>query len=126
MEKGILNANRVHLEDHEYNTVKLLLNLGHNIDLIPQSQIKGVRRPDIVFNGISWEMKSPKGSGRNTIKHTMQNAGHQSPNIIVDLRRCKLPLNEAVKELKYYFNISKRIRRLMIITDSENIIDYSK
>ena len=126
MEKGKIITNGVHLEDHEFDTVKLLRDQGVDIELIPQSQIKGLRRPDIVFQGISWEMKSPKGNGRNTIKHTMQNAGHQSSNIIVDLRRCRLSTDDAVKELEYYFKISKRIRRLKIIVDSENIIDYSK
>ena len=126
MEKGKIITNGVHLEDHEFDTVKLLRDQGLDIELIPQSQIKGLRRPDIVFQGISWEMKSPKGNGRNTIKHTIQNAGHQSSNIIVDLRRCRLSTDDAVKELEYYFKISKRIRRLKIIVDSENIIDYSK
>ena len=126
MKQGKIITNNVHLEDHEFNTVRLLSEQGFDIELIPQSQIKGLRRPDIISQGISWEMKSPKGNGRNTIKHTMQNAGHQSSNIIVDLRRCKLSTDVSVKELEYYFKISKRIRRLKIIVDSENIIDYIK
>lgn len=126
MEKGILKQNGVHLEDHEYETVKLFLDLGYDIELIPPSKIKGLQMPDLMLQGIPWEMKSPKGSGKNTIKHTLQNAGHQSSNIIVDLRRCKLPEPIAQRDLNYYFKISKRIRRMKVVINEEKIVDYSK
>lgn len=126
MEKGILKNNGVHLEDHEYATVKLLLGIGLNIELIPTSQVKGMRTPDISINGVLWEIKSPTGGGKNTIKHTFQNATHQSNNIIVDLRRCKLQQDLAIKELEQRFSLSKRIRRMKIITNDEKIIDFKK
>ena len=105
MGMGILKQNNVHLEDHEYETVKLLLSLGYDIELIPPSQIKGLRMPDLMMQGIPWEMKAPKGDGKNTVRHTLQNAGHQATNIIVDLRRCRLSEDYALKELDYYFHI---------------------
>ena len=126
MSKGMLKQNGVHLEDHEYATVKLLLALGEDVELIPPSKIKGLQMPDMMLQGLPWEMKSPKGSGKNTIRHTIQNAGHQSCNIIVDLRRCKLSADLALKDLDYYFKISKRVRRMKVIVDDEEIIDYNK
>ncbi|MBQ9610153.1 MAG: hypothetical protein IJV15_12015 [Lachnospiraceae bacterium] len=126
MKNGILKSNGVHLEEHEYATVKLLLNTGLDIELIPSSQVKGMRTPDISVNGILWEIKSPTGSGKNTLKHTLQNASHQSNNVIVDLRRCKLPQDQAIKDLEQRFNLSKRIRRMKIITNDEIIIDFKK
>jgi len=126
MGKGILKTNGVHLEDHEYATVKLLLSIGFNIELIPASQVKGMRTPDISINGVLWEIKAPTGNGKNTIKHTLQNASHQSNNVIVDLRRCKLNQDQAIKELEQRFNLSKRIRRMKIITNDEKIIDFKK
>ena len=126
MKEGILKTNGVHLEEHEYATVKLLLNTGLDIELIPTSQVKGMRTPDISINGILWEIKSPTGNGKNTLKHTLQNASHQSNNVIVDLRRCKLPQEQAIKDLEQRFNLSKRIRRMKIITNDEIIIDFKK
>lgn len=126
MGTGILKTNGVHLEDHEYATVKLLLSIGFNIELIPASQVKGMRTPDISINGVLWEIKAPTGNGKNTIKHTLQNASHQSNNVIVDLRRCKLNQDQAIKELEQRFNLSKRIRRMKIITNDEKIIDFKK
>lgn len=118
--------NGVHLQKHEYSTVKFFLKKGVDIELIPPSQTKGQKTADIIMQGKAWEIKSPVGSGKNTIRHIIQNAGHQSSNVIVDLRRCKLSRETALKELAYYFKISKRIRRLIIIVNDEEIIDYQK
>lgn len=126
MKKGQFKQNGVHLEEHEYNTVKHLLNCGYDIELIPPSDIKGVRSPDVMINGNAWEMKAPQGNGKNTIRNNIKNAGHQSSNIVVDLRRCKLDDEIAVKELYMHFKASKRIRRLIIMVNDEKIIDCKK
>lgn len=126
MEKGTLKTNGVHFEKHEYATVKLLLIHGHNIELIPSSQVKGMRTPDISISGVLWEIKAPTGNSRNTMKHTLQKAAHQSNNVIVDLRRCTMPQNNAIKELEHHFNLSRRLRRMKIITIDEKIIDFEK
>ncbi|MBP5471517.1 MAG: hypothetical protein J6Y12_02480 [Lachnospiraceae bacterium] len=124
MKKGILKQNGVHLEKHEFKTVELFLNLGYDVELIPPSGIKGLHMPDIMLEGIPWEMKAPLGGGKTTIRHTMQNAGHQSCNIIIDLRRCKLNQNTAIKDIESYYKLSKRIRKMKVIVNDLEIIDY--
>ncbi|MBR0093466.1 MAG: hypothetical protein IJP92_17405 [Lachnospiraceae bacterium] len=126
MGKGTLKQNGVHLKEHEYKTVKVFLEQGYDVELIPASQIKGFHAPDIMLQGVPWEMKAPQGSGKNTIKNTVQNASHQSENIILDLRRCKLPQDKAAKEAEQKFMLSKRLRRLKIVLDGEKILDFSK
>ena len=126
MEKGILKTNGVHLEEHEYATVKLFIENGYNVELVPPSTIKGLRMPDIMIQGIPWEMKSPQGDGKRTIMNTIQNAAHQSGNVIIDLRRCKLEEAQAIREINHHFQLSKRIRRMRIITKDEKIVDLSK
>jgi len=123
MKNGNLKTNGVHLRDHEYATVKLLLENGYDVELIPPSQINGLRMPDIMLHGTPWEMKSPQGGGKCTIMNTIQNGVNQSRNMIVDLRRCKLSDEQALKELKYYLKNSKRLRRLKVITKAEIILD---
>ena len=123
---GKLIQNGVHLEPHEFNTVRLLLNNGYDVELIPPSRIKGLRMPDIILQGVPWEMKSPEGSGKYTIKNIVQSASHQSENIIVDLRRCKMNDDIATTEIERYFNFSKRIRRVKVITKIEKVIDFQK
>ena len=124
--KGQLKQNGVHLGEHEYKTVKLFIERGYDIELIPPSIIKGLQMPDIMMLGKPWEMKSPIGNGRNTIKHTIKSAGKQSCNVILDLRRCKLSANEATKKIEYFFNASKRIRNLKVVVNAEKIIDFIK
>ena len=46
--------------------------------------------------------------------------------IIIDLRRCKMMDDEAIRKIRHYFDLSKRIRRIKIITKTAEIIDFSK
>jgi hypothetical protein len=71
-------------------------------------------------------MKAPIGGGKYTIKNIIQNASHQSENIIVDLRRCKMDEEKSINELERYFRLSRRIRRIIIITKSEKKLDFTK
>ena len=124
--QGTLKQNGVHLREHEYQTVKTLLNKGFDVELIPPSQIKGLPMPDIMMSGIPWEIKSPNGKGKNTIKHILQKAKHQSDSIIVDLRRSQLDEDLIITELKHHYQLSKRLRRMKIITKNDEILDFSK
>ncbi len=124
MAKGKLTQNGVHLQDHEYKTVKLLLELGYDIDLIPKSQIKHYRTPDIMMNGVPWEIKAPEGDGKKTIENTLQGAAGQSRNVIVDLFRSKMPEADAIKGFEQYFKRSKRIKRMKIIKKNREILDF--
>ena len=126
MKRGKLKQNGVHLEDHEYRTVDLLLGKGYDVELIPRSQIKGLHLPDISINGVLWEIKAPEGKTRNTIKHNLQNSEKQSTNVIIDLFRCGLPDKESLKELEHRFNLSKRLRRMMVITKDRELLDFTK
>ncbi len=126
MGKGHLKQNDVHLQDHEYTTVKLLIENGFDIELIPPSQIKNLKIPDMILQGVPWEMKSPVADGKYTIKNIVQNASHQSENILIDLRRCKISDEIAIKQIRHFFELSKRIRRVKIITKDGGILDYSK
>ena len=124
--KGKLTQNKVHLNEHEYQTVKLLLENGFDVELIPPSKIQGLRMPDIMMLGVAWEMKSPEGNGKNTLKNAIQNASHQSESIIIDLRRTSIQDQAAVKELEKRFKLSRRLKRMKIICKDENILDYKK
>ncbi len=126
MGKGKLTQNRVHLQDHEYNTVSLFLELGHDIELIPKSQIPHYRQPDIMMDGLAWEIKAPIGTGKNNIENVMQGATEQSRNIIIDLIRSKMSEEEAIKGYQQFFMNSKRIKRMIIIKKNREILDFSK
>ncbi len=126
MEKGTLKQNGVHLQDHEYATVKLLLENGYDIELIPPSQIKNLRMPDIMMCELPWEMKAPEGKSKYTAQNIIQDAVKQAQNVIVDLRRCKLLESRALSDFKREFEKSKHIKRMKIIRKNLEILDFSK
>ncbi len=126
MKKGKITPNGVSLEKHEYDTILFLTNLGHDIELIPRSTTCGVQTPDIIMNGIGWEIKSPKGKGKWLIKNTIQNASHQSENIIIDLRRIKINQTKCLSAIERQFKFSKRIKKILVITKDRKLLDFYK
>ena len=126
MKKGKIIPNGVILEKHEYRTVLLFTEMGVDIELIPKSEEKGVHAPDILMNGLRWEMKSPKGEGKYLMQNTIQKAVKQSRNVIVDLRRVKRSQERCLQELEKEFGSSKNLQKLKIITKSRKILDFEK
>lgn len=126
MKKGKIIPNGVILEKHEYRTILLFTEIGIDIELIPKSERKGIHTPDIVMNGLKWEIKSPKGEGKYLMQNTIQKAVKQSRNVIVDLKRTKRSQGRCLQELKNEFDKSKSLQRLKIITKSNKILDFKK
>ena len=83
-----------------------------------------MNRGKLKQNGVLWEMKAPEGGGKNTVRHNLERAKKQSQNVIIDLHRCKLSDEQAIKELKHHFKLSKRFKRMKIITKSREILDF--
>ena len=123
---GKITPNGVSLEKHEYATVLLLTEMGSDVELVPRSNREGERTPDIIIDNVKWEMKSPTGETRNTIKNIIQSALRQSVNIILDLRRIKRPMEKCLRDIDREFTHNKRIKRLLVITKSKKVLDFSK
>ena len=58
MSRGKLKQNGVHLREHEYKTVKLFLEAGYDIELLPKSTIKDYHQGDFIMDGVEWEAKA--------------------------------------------------------------------
>ena len=126
MKKGKIIPNGVILEKHEYRMVLLFTEMGVDIELISKSEKKGVHAPDIVMNGLRWEIKSPKGEGKYLMQNTIQKAVKQSRNVIIDLRRAKRSQERCLQELEKEFGSSKNLQKLKVITKSRKILDFEK
>ena len=124
--KGIITPNGVILEKHEYATVLFLTNEGYNVELIPKSNLEGQHTPDVVIDNVRWEMKSPTGETKNTIKNNIQNALRQSTYVILDLRRIKRPMEKCMNEIEREFKENKKIKRILVITKTGKLLDFSK
>lgn len=78
--------------------------------------------PDISIQGMEWELKSPIGSSKNNIRKNMREAGTQSVNVIIDLRRSKLHQTRALGYIHEYMATSKKLKRVVVITKSKRIL----
>ena len=96
MEKGKLKQNGVHLQDHEYDTVRLFLEIGYDVTLIPPIQTKGINSPDMEMMGIIWEIKAPLGKSRNTIKRKLASLPENFLTVIKQNRKNFYKLNAII------------------------------
>lgn len=94
-----------------------------DVEFIPRSNQK---TPDFLINNIKWELKSPKGKGKNNIERQLQTGLKQSKNIIFDARRSKLHISKIRNELNHQFKLAKSIRRLVLIEKSKNIVEITR
>ncbi|MEV7962403.1 phage minor head protein [Oerskovia paurometabola] len=78
------------LEVHEFATAQRLAAAGHNVEFLVPSRERGVKNPDILIDGVVWEMKSPLGAGANTVDHQMKRAAKQADRLVLDTARSTL------------------------------------
>ena len=83
----------------------------------------GYGSPDIKIGNIEWELKSPEGASLYTIQNTMRKAGHQSKNVVIDLRRVKIHHKRAIGYVnKFLAEASSKFKRVIVITKSGKIL----
>jgi transposase len=116
----------VYLSDDEVKMIGWLVYLGRDIRFLPPSRIKGQRTPDVSIDGVLWEIKSPHGSGEQTLGRAFKVALKQSPNVVFNLRSCPIPTLKAVRKLTKEFHMAKSAKRLIIITKAGKFLDIPK
>lgn len=92
-----------------------------DVKFIPRENHK---TPDYLINGIKWELKSPKGTGKYNIQHCLQDALKQSTYIIIDARSSKQHMEKIRHELEYQMKLTKKISRLLCISKSKKVIEF--
>lgn len=93
---------------------------GEDVEFLPVSHI---HTADIKFRNKEWEIKSPKGNSNRTIENNMRLALKQSKNIIIDLSRIKIDEKKAIKEIKRQTLLIKQVKKVIIITKTQKIIE---
>jgi hypothetical protein len=116
----------VYPEKHEYETAEVFLKLGVDVEFIKPQNTKQATSPDVIIEGVAWEMKSPTGKGKYTIQNQFRRAAKQSGNLIFDIRRLQLPEDFAKQEIEKQFSLRRSIKRLKLITKSGIIIEFRK
>lgn len=111
---------------HELAIAELFAAQNKNVVFLKPSNIPGVYIPDIVVEGLEWEVKAPEGKSGRTIRRNLHKASTQSRNIIFDLSRIGIPEDKCIKELQDAFNESKHIRNMIIVTKAREMIRLKK
>ena len=111
-------------EKHELATANYFAEMGKNVTFIRPSNIPGVYRPDIIMDGVEWEIKAPQGKSKRTIEKNYHKAALQSNHIIFDLRRVNIPEQQCLKQLEMEFK-DKRTKELMVIKRDGELVVYT-
>jgi hypothetical protein len=114
------------LEPHEIEAAWILArHYGCTVEfLIPVDDYRR-KTPDIVMFGVEWEIKSPVGKGRNTIRHQFGRASSQARNIVFDGRRTKIDDDSLQKGILREIKEHHSIQRVIFITKSQNVLEIT-
>ena len=112
-------------EGHELNTALYLRKNGMKITFLAPKNVTGVKTPDILIDGVPWEMKSPVSAGARSIEHAFRDAIKQSENILFDLRRSKASDTANLAKIRYVYKLvrGKKVKRVVVITKSQKMLD---
>jgi hypothetical protein len=111
-------------EPHEVSAAWILAR-HYNCIIEFLKPLDGYKRktPDFVMRAVAWEMKAPKGNAQRTIRNNLDQAKEQSPNIVIDTRATVLPDKWVEAELRRQVTAKKRIRRLIMVTKDEKVVE---
>ena len=112
-------------EKHEFATAKYFAERGKDIKFLKPSRIPNTHTPDIIMDGVEWEMKCPIGSGKRTIEENFRKAVQQSKYIIFDLRQIKLPEKQCITQLEREFDARRYLRKLLVIGKNGKLTKFS-
>ena len=110
-------------EEHEVSAAWILAKeYNCAITFLPKREGYMLKTPDFVMKGLEWELKSPTGNAKRTIRNNIDIAKAQAASIIIDTRRTALADDWVENELKRQCSIKKRIARLIMIKKNEKIV----
>ncbi len=122
----IIIPNGVYPEKHELETANIFTRLGKDVEFLAPSKTKRAKTPDVIIDGVTWEIKSPLGNSKYNIQNQFKRAAHQSRNLIFDSRRTKMTNEYIRNEVAKQMSVRKSIKKLKLITKSGRIIDFEK
>lgn len=111
-------------EPHEFDTAKYFADMGKDIAFLKPAAIPNVHTPDILMDGVEWEIKCPEGNGKRTIEKIICKAELQSHYIILDLRWIKIPEKQCLSQIQLNFESKPKIKKILVITKGLRLIVF--
>jgi hypothetical protein len=123
----IIEPSQGNIWEHERRTAKAIANTGVIVEFVLESHTDFSKSPDLLFEGILWEIKSPVSGKLAQIEKNLKRASRQSGNIIIDSYRIKyLPDKKIQQFLIDRFRAQKSIKRLLFINRKREVIDIGR
>ena len=113
-------------EKNEFETAKYFADRGKNITFLKPSDVPHIHTPDILMDGVEWEMKCPLGNSKRTIETNFRKAVMQSKYIIFDIRHILVPEKQCISQLEKEFNARPYLKRLYVIKKNGELLTYPK
>ncbi len=111
-------------EEHELHVASILSeHFNADVEFVPRAN---QRTPDFLINGVLWELKSPTGTGKNNIQRQLQEAHHQSRNVIIDASRSKMHATKIRRHVEHQFKIVKSVKRLLFVSKSGKVYEITR
>ena len=106
---------------HELRVAKILAMAGHNIEFLPESNIKTA---DILLDGVEYEIKSPLTNKPDKLERNIKRGLKQAKNIVFDSSRIKNMRDDNLRRfLVGKARQQKQIGELILITKRGQIVD---
>ena len=127
-DKGIIDISKLNNppDKAEFEVAKFFAHQGKDVVFIPPSAIPKQHRPDILMDGVEWEIKCPVGSSKRTIENNLRKALTQSHNVIFDLRHIGISEKNGISQLEKQFYRREDLKRMYIISKAGEFILYLK
>lgn len=120
----IIAPSNLNIQEHEMDTARAVADAGYDVEFAHRTWGNRVTSPDVVINGVVWEMKSPQASDKKAIERNLRKACKQSTSIIFDSQRMKGASDAEIEiRLRAIRAHIKGIRRLWFINRDREIID---
>ena len=121
-------SNRITYQDGAYpnrderRVSRILVDkMDEDVLFLAPSRQKGAKTPDIRMQGLSWEIKTPRGKSSRTIENNFRNALKQSRNIIFDLYRIGIRAEKAIAQINKQSRNNRSTERVFVITKNGEI-----
>lgn len=116
--------------ENERNVAKLLAKeFGGEIVLLPRTsgggKYQGIKVADYLCNGIRIDLKTPTGSGKETIYGVMKRYKKQANTFVIDISQTELDYKEIMKQLEesvFKSDHTRFVKTIILVDTKQNCI----
>jgi hypothetical protein len=113
-------------EPHEIEVAWILArHFSCSVQFMKRIDSYKIKTPDIEMLGIQWEMKSPTGNSKTTIRRQFARASKQSKYIVIDSRRSELPETIFENRLRYELSEWRSVKKVILITKAGKVVEIA-